>query len=331
MYTDDDLTWAIKEDIFNESSVALFQQKIADRQPNKTADEENIKFISSFNDIFVVIASILVLLSALWLLKGSNAVMGYVVFALLSWAIAEVFVYRKHMALPALVLFFTYAIGCFQATVSTFGSETEVTYLVASLITLAAAYVHWLRFKVPVTVAVAAAFFALALFALASFWFDSGSQFILVLISIIGVSCFIGAMYWDMSDLKRLSYRSDVAFWLHLLAAPLIIHPIFTLLGIFKGEESAAIMVVVLLLYAFMTLLSIIIDRRAFMVSALIYVLYALSSLLENTQFSHSSTAITGVIIGGSLLLLSALWGKSRNAVVKLLPYKIQQHIPTSY
>src|SRR2546430_3225670 len=41
---------------------------------------------------------------------------------------------------------------------------------------------------------------------------------------------FLFAMWWDGSDRARLTRRSDVAFWLHLLAAPMIVHPVFTLL-----------------------------------------------------------------------------------------------------
>ncbi|MGK4495665.1 hypothetical protein ACSLVN_28040, partial [Klebsiella pneumoniae] len=35
-----------------------------------------------------------------------------------------------------------------------------------------------------------------------------------------GVLVFLLAMWWDMSDKERRTRRSDVAFWLHLAAAP---------------------------------------------------------------------------------------------------------------
>ena len=38
---------------------------------------------------------------------------------------------------------------------------------------------------------------------------------------------------------RRITRRSDVAFWLHLLAAPMIAHPIFSLLGLNSGGVSA--------------------------------------------------------------------------------------------
>jgi hypothetical protein len=34
------------------------------------------------------------------------------------------------------------------------------------------------------------------------------------------------------------TYKSDVAFWLHLASAPLITHPIFGMLGVLDGNET---------------------------------------------------------------------------------------------
>ncbi len=43
--------------------------------------------------------------------------------------------------------------------------------------------------------------------------------------------------------------------WLHLLAAPMIVHPIFTLLGLNNGEATIGEGVVVVLLYAVLSAL----------------------------------------------------------------------------
>ena len=42
----------------------------------------------------------------------------------------------------------------------------------------------------------------------------------------IGLAIFATAMKFDMSDRNRVTQRTDIAFWLHLLAAPLIVHSI---------------------------------------------------------------------------------------------------------
>ena len=63
---------------------------------------------------------------------------------------------------------------------------------------------------------------------------------ILGFVLLLGVGVFLFAMWWDASDRARLTRRSDVAFWLHLLAAPMIAHPIFTLIGLNNGTVDLA-------------------------------------------------------------------------------------------
>ncbi len=135
-------------------------------------------------------------------------------------------------------------------------------------------------------------------------------------------------MFWDASDRSRTTRHSDVAFWLHLLSAPLIIHPVFSSLGIFSGDQSLSNMGVVVGLYFLMSLISLAVDRRAFMVSSLIYVLYALSNLLKAYGVVGSSFAVTGLFIGSALLLLSAYWHTARAGLVKRLPASLQQVLP---
>src|SRR3546814_13187607 len=77
-------------------------------------------------------------------------------------------------------------------------------------------------------------------------------------------------MRWDTSDRERQTRRSDVAFWLHLLAAPMIAHPLFHWLGVTGGENiGVGAAVGVLLVYVALGIVALAIDRRALLVSAL--------------------------------------------------------------
>ena len=80
------------------------------------------------------------------------------------------------------------------------------------------------------------------------------------------------AMRFDLSDRLRATRRSDCAFWLHVLAAPLLVHSLVGLVSdnTFKPDTFAAIMIVVIALL--LTIVALIIDRRALLVSALVYV-----------------------------------------------------------
>src|SRR3546814_15233594 len=77
------------------------------------------------------------------------------------------------------------------------------------------------------------------------------------------------AMWWDRSDRVRQTRRSDVAFWIHLLAAPMIAHPIFHLLGVTDGGNiGSGAAVLVIGVYILFGLIALAIDRRALLVSA---------------------------------------------------------------
>ena len=137
---------------------------------------------------------------------------------------------------------------------------------------------------------------------------------------LLGVGMFLFAMWWDSSDRARLTRRSDVAFWLHLLAAPMIAHPVFTLLGVTNGTLGVGEAIIVLVLYILLGLTALAVDRRALLVSALAYVLYALTELFKQFGAVELNIALTALVIGSALLLLSAFWHQARRAVVTALP-----------
>ena len=151
---------------------------------------------------------------------------------------------------------------------------------------------------------------------------------VLSLVLVLGVCTFLFAMWWDGSDRARLTRRSDVAFWLHLLAAPMIVHPIFTLLGLNDGNATIGEGLVVVLLYILMGLAALAIDRRALLVSALAYVLFALQELFKQFGAIELNVALTALVIGSSLLLLSAFWHQAREAVVRPLPDGLRAKLP---
>ena len=136
------------------------------------------------------------------------------------------------------------------------------------------------------------------------------------------------AMWWDSSDRARLTRRSDVAFWLHLLAAPMIVHPIFTLLGLNNGSASLGEGLVVVLLYIALGLTALAVDRRALLVSALAYVLWALADLFKRFGAVELNIALTALVIGSALLLLSAFWHQARAAIVRPLPEALKDRLP---
>lgn len=330
MYTDEDLNLAVKKGILTAVSVNEFKQLMLSLQASPIVDEDNFKLSGGVNGIFVVLACCVLLFSSLFVLTGINPTLAKISFVVIAWGLAEFFVLKRKMSLPAIVLLITFVWGVFSLVTSFFThSMSENALMAGAGVTAIATYFHWLRFKVPITVA-AGTVAVIALFIVSTLkQFPSLHHWIFILASFCGVASFCLAMVWDSADTKRLTGKADVAFWLHLVSAPLIIHPIFIGLGVLEGNESIFNMVVVLVLYILMTIVSIVIDRRAFMVSSLVYVIYALSSIIDIYGGIGYSFAITGVLMGAILLLLSAFWLTVRGFIVGKLPQSMTSYIPS--
>ena len=169
---------------------------------------------------------------------------------------------------------------------------------VSAAVAAAAAWIHWRRFHVPITVAAGAAavaglFLAVIIAIVQPGDSEAAKNLILGFILLLGIGVFLFAMWWDASDRARLTRRSDVAFWLHLLAAPMIAHPIFTLIGLNNGTVGTAEALLVVGLYVLFGLTALAIDRRALLVSALAYVLYALTELFKQFGAVELNVALT--------------------------------------
>jgi hypothetical protein len=330
MYTDEDLSEAVEKGVFTAASVEQFRAEMLAKRQTFSADEEDFKLLTSFNDIFVVIACVLLLLSAAWVIDPISESLATLTVALISWGLAEFFVLKRKMALPAIVLLISFVGGMFATVVTVFGMPpNENSLTVAGLAAAAAAWLHWRRFRVPITVA--AGVLAMVTFAVSlvlSFVPDL-FEWLMALMFIGGLIVFAFAMRWDMADLQRVTGYSDVAFWLHLTAAPMMVHPVFSSLGIFDGDQSTMNLVLVMVLYLVLTVISLVIDRRAFMVSALIYVLVALTQLLETYGVQGDSFAYVGVVIGFSLLMLSGFWHHVRLSLISVLPEPVRKRVPT--
>ncbi|HEY0267756.1 MAG TPA: hypothetical protein VGC12_00825 [Methyloradius sp.] len=332
MYSDEDLSLAIKSGIFTEDSVSEFRAFISKQQNTVLVDEEHFRLVTGFNDFFVVIASFLLLVSVGWLGMEISKPLGALGVAATSWGLAEFFVRRRKMALPAIVLLIIFVVGIafFAGSLYTtvMATHNSFVFLFAGLISTVAARLHWLRFKVPITVAIGVGSVVASIVALFTYQYPEARQSSHVLLLFAGFLSFALAMRWDAKDTQRKSRKSDVAFWLHLLAAPLIVHPIFSMLGVFEGSNSVFMAIVVISLYIILGIISIAIDRRALMVSALVYVLFAFTSLLKNYGIVSLGFALTGLVIGSGLLLLSAYWHSTRRHLLNYIPKKAITWLP---
>lgn len=348
MYSEDDLEAAVAAGVIDRASVERMRAYWASTSRTARADEEHFRLVTGFNDIFVSIACVLLLVALAWIgqaiplgLAAGPRPLGALFVAGASWALAELFTARRRMALPSILLLVAFVGGLFAAAGSAlaatldqgvFGAldRTGSAMVIAgsALVAGLGAWAHWRRFHVPITVAAGVAAGVAVVIALLASVFPAMQGHLVAPAFVAGLAVFGLAMRWDMSDPRRETRRADVAFWLHLLAAPLIVHPVFALMGLLHGGVSLAGAAAVVVLYVVLGLIALAIDRRALMVSALAYVLYALSELLREFGAVSLNVALTALVLGSALLMLSAWWASARAAVLSVLPEGLRARLP---
>ena len=327
MYSESDIDAAVAAGALSREAATALRDSVARSQATPIVDEEHFRLVTGFNDIFVTIAVVLLLVALAQLGAQLAYGMGGACVAIASWLLAEYFTARRRMALPSIVLLLSFVAGVAGTLVaSLFQIDPNLDERTGSLaaagialVTAGAAWLHWRRFAVPITVAAGATALVGVVLALIVAAVPATARHWLPLVFVAGLTMFAFAMRWDLSDRQRLTRRSDVAFWLHLAAAPMIAHPVFQMLGVFDGAialPTAAAVIVLYLVFAFVALA---VDRRALLVSGLAYVLYAMGALLRGTGTIEVSAALTALVIGSALLGLSAFWQPMRRHVVALL------------
>jgi hypothetical protein len=100
----------------------------------------------------------------------------------------------------------------------------------------------------------------------------------------------------------------------------MIAHPIFWLLGVSQRIDRRGHRFARDRALSGVRVVALAIDRRALLVSSLFYVLYALAGLFRQFGAVSLSVALTALVIGSALLMLSAFWQPVRRLVVERLP-----------
>lgn len=380
MYSQDEINSAVAAGALSQDAADALRAHVSAVRQSPVTDEEQFRLINSFNDIFVSIGAVIMLVAAgaigqaiaggifsvparfdwgtapraqldayhaATILRNTMQVMfAAVLVAATAWPLAEFFTRKRRMALPSIILLIAFVGAVFAAVASgsigMLGDSSEMGRIGAVMLALSgviaagAAWLHWRRFMVPITVAAGAG--AAAVTAIALIFaiigpnnLDHGDNIVLGLVFLAGLAIFAFAMRWDMSDRERSTRRSDVAFWLHLLAAPMIAHPIFYMLGVTRGDAiGVGAAVGVLAVYVLFGIVALAIDRRALLVSALAYVLAALTFLFDKFGAVELNVALTALVIGSALLSLSAFWTPIRQKIVSGLPGGMQQRLPVA-
>ncbi|WP_292189548.1 hypothetical protein [Mesorhizobium sp.] len=355
-----------------ERAVALVPEA---RRADDEGDEENLRLVGGGNDLFVTVGT--VLLSAGFFFVLTTLLPGQAfwiagILAVFAWGLAEIVTRQHRMKLSSSVLALIFMAAILVALAlqveASFGIHKPETiwqllalrqtasragYLFLGGGIIAAAIYFW-RFRVPIIAgAIAIAFTLLAFLQTAIILYDSVTagaiapprledvpellRAALYMPLICGLIVFATGVAFDIYDRDRRKIWSDCAFWLHVVSAPMLVHPLFIMatgqnvvFGHIAPDANATIMLTILILGFLYVALAI--DRRSLLVPTLAYfgslgIYYLVNSASDSTGIPPFALIL--VVVGALIILFGAGWQRIRRIVVKpTLPAAVIRRLP---
>ncbi|MDH5445565.1 MAG: hypothetical protein OEY52_08395 [Gammaproteobacteria bacterium] len=267
--------------------------------------EEHLRFVRGFGDVFITLGILLVAISFNFTgLSGYYYGVPIGIFILA----AEWLVRVRKLSLPGMAILIC-IIYFVNALFTELGQEKSFYNL--GLIT-ATSLAFYLRYKMPFSLLPTAGSIIVMLI------YTIGIDIIQqpYLLSLMGLMVFSMAMWFDARDTQRQNYLSDSAFWLHLLAAPLIAHGVMIVLVMAEPGSLLAVNrnLFIISFFVLFFLIALFIDRRALLISSTVYAIYAITQLASG-QFADVQSLIAFVFMafGIFVVLFGTYWYKVRN------------------
>lgn len=285
------------------------------------AREEPLKFVRSFGDVFITLGIILLLLAS-----NKLAISGY--YYLLPAAgfvlLAEWLVKRRRLSLPGIAILIAILYFINQAISIEHPQENIITLALLGISSL----LFYLRYHMPFSL------LPLTLSAVAIFVLQLGLDILqqpLILLA-PGLILFTIALGFDAHDPTRRSHLSDSAFWLHLVASPLIVHSVMVSILLSEANWTLWLNKELLMVIFFLGffLLALLLDRRAMLVSTQLYVIYALTQLLQNNLSPSENIMIyLLMLLGLFVIFFGTYWYKTRRLIfARLASTSIARYLP---
>ena len=265
-----------------------------------------------------------------------SAFAGVVVLLIVGTVIAEIVTRRLRLPLSSLVLSLAIAywaglLGALfmQALISLIDQPTNqfVSFGIAGFFLSAfiGISLFYLRYRLPfVMLVVAGTLVGLGLSVFSNVWPEFASQNLRFVTGGLGVLVFVVAMNFDLKDRFRITRFSENAFWLHLLAAPLMIHSLLRTNSLAQNDVP-----LILAVFAILTLVALVIDRRAVLVSSLVYMGSAFAQIVLALGLQGSMLfAVPILSIGVLVVVLGIGWTPLRRIVLSITPSAIANRVP---
>jgi hypothetical protein len=345
---------ARKAGVLDDAKAAELEAFIAaERGPGASSDDENLRFLANFNDIFISIGIVLLTIglsigSALVLGSTGNAFIISLPVLVAVWAMLEYFAGRRRLLLPSMtlsLLFTWFAMLLVGLIAAGFGSlhaieDTALSgahgplgvlgsisrglesfgFWSAAGAGLASAIIYF-RFRLPFALFLMAVAIAVGLYTFAFSTDGAGSIIGGTASFLIGLGTLLAAIFFDAQDPERKSLSSDNAFWLHFAAAPQIM---LGLRAIFSGGTYSSLSgpeaIPLLLALAGFSILSLALNRRALIAAGLLSFWVAISAIASPGDNEAWGVAVPLLLLGGGIVLLGAGWKTARRIVLRFVP-----------
>lgn len=269
--------------------------------------DEPLKFIRSFGDIFISLGIVLLLVAVnMTQVTGLYYLLPAAGFVIL----AEWLVRVRRLVLPGMVILLS--ILYFVNKAILFDQESAGLFEFGLL--AITSLLFYLRYKMPFSLLPLAA--SIVAMITGQLGVDVLKQ--PIVFAGLGLLVFCVAMWFDSRDIKRLSHLSDSAFWLHLLAAPLIVHGVMVNMLVSDqlvfGFINKEVLIIVFFISFFM--LALLVDRRAMLVSTQLYVIYSMTNIIQNTNIDSENMLIYIIIfLALFVIFFGTYWYKVRRFV----------------
>ena len=349
------LTKGVEQGIISAEQAERLRALEGVREPSElpaSPDDEQLRFISGFSDIFVTIGLAMFLGAIGYFAQQSGGKLGmWIAITITAWLLAEFFTRLRRMALPSIVLLIVFAFAVFMGASTILGADLvrparyyapsltanllgldrdqPTTLAAAAFLTVLLTAMHYWRFRVPITIAAGCGALTGTVIGLVyGLAPELPSVAHNAVILACGLAIFALAMRFDITDPERLTRRTDIAFWLHLLAAPLIVHSLIQGMATEASKLSPGSAVAIMLVFLALSFVAVLIDRRAMLVSGLSYAGVAFWALIRQAGFSDMTTPLTILMLGAFVLLLSAGWRPLRAGILNSVPAAFARRLP---
>src|SRR4051794_28294000 len=185
MYSQQDLDDAVASGVITAEAANALRAHIEAQRSTAIPDEEQFRLITGFNDIFVSIAAAILLFAVGWIGQSIGQSTGLYItdhgesgpsflaplaVASTSWGLALFFTAKRRMALPSILLLLAFVGAVLAATgflmveiigANRFNNDNQLPAAavggVSAAVAAGAAWLHWRKFHVPITIAAGAA------------------------------------------------------------------------------------------------------------------------------------------------------------------------------